>query len=90
MTASYRFKVNGRVQGVFFRKSTAETATRLGLSGWVRNCPDGSVEGHASGTSDAVEQLRKWLHQGPPTARVDAVQWEATEPEDGRAFEVRR
>lgn len=75
MSASYRFRVGGRVQGVFFRQSTADTARRLGLDGWVRNCADGSVEGCAHGAPDALEALHRWLHDGPPAARVERVEW---------------
>lgn len=86
----YRFLVSGRVQGVYFRQSTAEQARQLGLSGWVRNLPDGRVEGLASGSKDALEALKVWLHRGPSVARVDDLQWlpEEALPEPG--FEVRR
>lgn len=66
--------VRGRVQGVFFRKSTLEAATRLGLCGTVRNLPDRSVEIIVRGPHDLVEQLLAWARQGPPSARVDAVE----------------
>lgn len=68
-----RFWVSGRVQGVFFRASTREEALRLGLAGWVRNRPDGSVEVLARGTPAALDGLAQWLVQGPPLARVDQV-----------------
>lgn len=89
MVASYRFRVSGRVQGVMFRQSTARRARELGIDGWVRNCADGSVEGCAAGSADALEALRRWLHKGPPAARVDAVDWraDAERPEGG--FSVR-
>jgi acylphosphatase len=77
MPASYRFRVRGRVQGVYFRQSTADEAARLGLDGWVRNCADGSVEGIAAGGIGALDDLRKWLQRGPPAARVDALDWVA-------------
>ena len=67
-------RVRGRVQGVYFRASTQETATQLGLLGWVRNCPDGSVELVAEGPSDRLDQLLEWCRHGPPTARVDACE----------------
>lgn len=78
MAASYRFKVTGRVQGVFFRQSTADTARRLGVHGWVRNCADGSVEGCAHGEAAALDALRRWLHEGPPAAQVERVDWLAS------------
>lgn len=65
------FRVTGRVQGVGFRWWTRSRATRLGLSGTVRNEPDGSVVVHARGPDDAVQALREWLAHGPPGARVD-------------------
>jgi len=68
--------VTGRVQGVWFRQSTAEQANRLGLQGWVRNEDDGSVRGEASGTSESLATLHQWLQRGPETARVDSVAWE--------------
>lgn len=68
--------MTGRVQGVWFRQSTAEQGNRLGLHGWVRNEDDGSVRGEASGSSEALAMLHQWLHRGPETARVDSVTWE--------------
>ncbi|GIX47901.1 MAG: acylphosphatase [Candidatus Tectimicrobiota bacterium] len=74
-----RCLVHGRVQGVNFRAATRQQARRLGLHGWVRNCPDGTVEVVAEGEAAAVEQLVQWCHQGPPAARVTQVEvsWEA-------------
>ena len=65
--------VHGRVQGVFFRASTQKMARRLRLTGWVRNCADGTVEVMASGDGAALQDLLAWLHQGPPMARVTRV-----------------
>lgn len=91
MPASYRFRVRGRVQGVYFRQSTANEATRLGVTGWVRNCSDGSVEGLAAGAADALERLRAWLQHGPPAARVDTLEWMADdEMPSTSGFEVLR
>lgn len=91
MPESYRFVVRGRVQGVFFRQSTANQARVLGLSGWVGNRADGSVEGVAHGAGEALERLRGWLQRGPPAARVEGVEWSTeTEAPSGRGFEVRR
>ena len=71
--------VRGRVQGVSFRAFTASVARRLGLAGWVRNRPDGSVEVLAEGAPSDLEALVSRLHEGPPLARVDAVEqdWSA-------------
>ena len=68
-----RFLVSGRVQGVFFRASTAREAVALGITGWAENLPDGRVEVCAWGTAEALAQLDKWLWRGPGTARVDDV-----------------
>lgn len=69
-----RFRVTGRVQGVFFRASTRQQAERLGLTGHALNCPDGSVDVLACGPDDALDALEDWLHQGSPAARVEAVE----------------
>lgn len=89
-TESYRFVVSGKVQGVYFRQSTAERARTLGLDGWVRNRDDGTVEGCASGAAEALAQLRAWLDRGPPAARVEGVEWHAADEAPLRGFEVRR
>lgn len=68
-----RFIVSGRVQGVFFRASTREQAVALGVAGHATNRSDGRVEVLASGPADALDALERWLWQGPPAARVDAV-----------------
>jgi acylphosphatase len=71
--------VTGHVQGVGFRFTTVDQAQRLGVRGWVRNQPDGSVEVQAEGERAAVEALVRYLHRGPPGARVDdvALRWDA-------------
>jgi acylphosphatase len=68
------FRIEGRVQGVFFRAWTRETALELGLRGTVRNRLDGSVEAHVAGSADTVETFRSRLWEGPPSARVDRVE----------------
>ena len=66
--------VTGKVQGVFFRKSTQREARRIGdITGWVRNTACGSVELYAEGSSVAVEQLVQWCHKGPQKSRVTSV-----------------
>lgn len=67
------FRVTGRVQGVGFRHWTRTTAERLGLSGTVRNLPDGSVEVQAAGSVRALRDLERALRDGPPAARVERV-----------------
>ena len=71
--ARAQLKITGRVQGVFYRQSTMETANRLGLKGWARNCLDGSVEAVFEGDKAAIDQAIAWCHQGPPAARVEDV-----------------
>ena len=68
-----RARVSGRVQGVFYRASTVQEAARLGLVGWVRNEPDGSVLIEAQGEREGVEHLLAWCGKGPPGARVSRV-----------------
>ena len=64
--------LSGRVQGVWFRASTQNEAQRLGLTGWVRNLPDGRVEFVAEGEADAIDHLLAWCRNGgPPMGRVD-------------------
>lgn len=67
------YKVSGVVQGVFFRASTQQQAQKLGLRGWVKNMPDGSVEAMACGDDVQLITFEKWLQQGPPMARVDRL-----------------
>lgn len=87
---SYRFTVSGRVQGVFFRQSTADLARRLGLTGWVRNLADGRVDGLAQGEPADLQQLYEWLRQGPPAAQVNAVEWVRSDDPVCASFDVRR
>jgi acylphosphatase len=68
-----RYVVSGRVQGVFYRATTQETARQLGLTGWVRNAADGCVELVACGEAARLAELESWLRQGPPHARVESV-----------------
>ena len=65
--------VRGRVQGVYYRASALREARRLGLTGWVANRPDGSVELVAEGEEDQVKDLLAWSQHGPSTARVEKV-----------------
>jgi acylphosphatase len=77
-----RLRITGRVQGVWYRGATAAEARRLGVNGWVRNLPDGSVEAVLEGTPEAVRALATWCRTGPPAARVAKV-IEAPEPPAG-------
>lgn len=65
--------VRGRVQGVYFRASTQREARRLGLTGWVKNRSDGSVEILAEGEETSIRELYSWAQKGPSAARVDRV-----------------
>ena len=65
--------VSGKVQGVFFRQSTKEIATNLGITGQVKNLPDGSVYILATGTKDQLDKLLAWCRQGPPKATVITI-----------------
>ena len=82
--------VTGRVQGVGFRWATKREAGRLGLAGWVRNLVDGRVEAWFEGPPEAVGGLESWLAEGPPGARVDALEVLEVAPEGHPAFRVVR
>ncbi len=71
--------IQGRVQGVWFRESMRREAERLGVTGWVRNTPEGSVEALVQGSDGAVDALVAWTHSGPPQARVDRIDIERCE-----------
>ena len=79
--------IHGRVQGVYYRDSTRREAQRLGVTGWVRNRDDGTVEAMVQGPADAVEAIVRWAHDGPEHARVERVEVNAG---DGRfdIFEI--
>jgi acylphosphatase len=72
-------RIHGRVQGVWFRESMRIEATRLDVTGWVRNTPDGAVEAVIQGEDTAVDALIEWAHRGPSKARVDRVEIELSE-----------
>ncbi|MBD1913572.1 MULTISPECIES: acylphosphatase [unclassified Leptolyngbya] len=80
--------VQGRVQGVGYRAATWDTAILLKLKGWVRNLRDGRVEAVFEGTSEQIEEMIRWCHQGPPTARVTSVQVTYETPEHLKTFQV--
>lgn len=85
------FVVSGLVQGVFYRASAEAEARRLGLTGWVGNLPDGRVEAVAEGEEAVLAAMLAWARQGPPAARVEALEasWSEATGEFG-AFGVRR
>ena len=87
-----QIRVIGRVQGVGYRYALRDEALRLGVSGWVRNCADGSVQALLQGDDGSLELLIAWARRGPRAARVDEVRDEAPQAQDQRpcdAFEIR-
>ncbi len=86
---SRRAVVHGAVQGVFFRDSTRREAERSGVTGWVRNRSDGTVEAVLQGTPEAVARVIDFLHEGPRSARVDHVDVSDAALENRRGFHVR-
>ena len=84
-----RYVVRGLVQGVFYRASTQQSAQRLGLTGWVRNLPDGSVELVACGNDAKLKELEQWLWRGPRNARVEYVEVAEVVSQTFSCFDVR-
>jgi len=83
--------VSGRVQGVWFRAATAEVAKGLGIVGWVRNLPNGSVEIEAQGPAGQISEFIAWCRMGPPRASVEQLEVSDRSPSDDCVvFEVRR
>ena len=85
----YRVLLRGRVQGVFFRDSCQRMAREHGVSGWVRNLPDGRVEAVFEGRAEDVHRLVDWARRGPPHAVVTDVALQAEQPEGLSTFLVR-
>jgi acylphosphatase len=83
-----QFTVKGKVQGVWFRDSTRREAESLRITGYARNLANGDVAVLASGDSDALDALERWLHDGPPLARVDEVLKKEKEYQPLTGFEV--
>jgi len=81
--------LHGRVQGVFYRDWTVETARGLGLTGWVRNRPDGTVEAQLEGDEAGVAQMIEAMHEGPPRAQIDRIEQREAEVQGFDSF-VRR
>lgn len=85
-----RVFVSGRVQGVFFRAEAKNMADSLGLTGWVRNLPDGRVEAVFEGEEDKIKEAIRWCHKGPAFARVDDVRVEWSDSLEGyRSFQIK-
>ena len=87
-----RVRIRGRVQGVFFRAEARSRAESLGLAGWIRNAPDGSVEAVFAGPEGRVDSIVGWCRRGPSGARVDEVEVEPagpySPPDGARGFRV--
>ena len=83
-----RAVVHGRVQGVFYRDGCRAQAQRLGVRGWVRNRPDGTVEVVAEGSRGQVDQLLTWCRSGPPRATVTAMTLTDEVPAAERSFRI--
>jgi acylphosphatase len=81
--------VSGRVQGVYYRATTRDTARDHGVDGWVKNLADGRVEAVFEGERTAVESVVEWCHDGSPMARVESVDVDYGDPEGERGFEIR-
>jgi acylphosphatase len=88
-TVRRRVVVSGQVQGVFFRDTCRREASRRGVAGWVRNCPDGTVEAVFEGPEDAVSAMVAWARTGPAQAAVDDVRTFDETPEGRTGFAVR-
>jgi len=84
-----RVVVLGEVQGVFFRDTCRRQAQAHGVTGWVRNCPDGTVEAAFEGEPEAVQAMIAWARKGPPMAYVGRVEVTEEEPVGERSFQVR-
>ena len=74
-----RLQIHGKVQGVFYRQSALEVAKILGLSGWIKNNPDGTVEAEAVGSPEATDKFKEWCQKGPARAVIDRVETIAQE-----------
>jgi len=88
--SAYSIQVLGKVQGVFFRASTQEKAQQLGVRGWVRNEPDGSVKIWAEGRTENLKELVAWCHRGPTHARVQRVIVDDIAEENFSDFQIHR
>jgi acylphosphatase len=90
MLQTYSILVIGKVQGVFYRQSTQEKAKELGITGMVKNLPDGNVQIMATGTTDQLNELVNWCKQGPPRAVVTSVKVEKLTAHAYSNFSIQR
>lgn len=89
MQRTFSFQVSGRVQGVSFRMAAKQQADLHGLGGWVRNRPDGDVEGMVTGDEAVLEEFRAWLGRGPMLAKVLKLDWREEPLQEFDRFEIR-
>ena len=89
MNAAQTGRVSGLVQGVFFRAEACKKARSLGLTGWVRNCSNGDVEILIAGAPPMLEEMHRWLQQGPVRARVDEVSLSPCKDPGLTGFDIR-
>lgn len=82
--------VSGRVQGVYYRANTRDTAQEKGIDGWVQNLSDRRVEAVFEGPESAVDEMVEWCHSGSPAADVDDVEVEYSDPDGEDGFRIRR
>ena len=87
-TTAVQVRVTGRVQGVAFRWDAQHQAEKLGVRGWVRNEPDGSVLAHVEGEPDVVNDMVVWLRHGPPAAKVRDCAVRETAPTGASSFDI--
>ena len=90
MKQAVKIKIKGTVQGVFFRQSTVEKARELDITGWVRNCEDGSVEIEAEGDENLLRVFVQWCHRGPRNAKVNSVDISEIEVRGVEKFEIKQ
>ena len=89
MLMSVHLIAHGKVQGVWYRASTRKQALQLGLCGWAKNCPDGTVEIHAEGEKEILELFINWCRKGPPAAQVSSLDIEWVESQAMTTFDIR-
>lgn len=89
MPTHLTIRVHGRVQGVFYRQTAKAQALRLGLTGFARNDPDGTVHLEVEGDPSAIDRFLKWAEVGPPSARVDRVETKSGEVMGYHGFETK-
>ena len=82
------YRIEGRVQGVFFRESTRRQAEPMGITGYAKNMPDGSVQVLACGAPDALNRLTEWLNEGPPLATVENMGWIESSSDCPGSFDI--